>query len=121
MAAMKLYDEINSYYFLKILIIDFDEKIVKYPFSNSDDLMLGYALTIHRSQGSQYPVCIVIMSNHHYSMLEKKLLYTAATRSQKMLVFISSWSAMKRSVENNDVSKRNSFLSFRLRSLLNTV
>ena len=102
----------------KVLIIDFYGQDIKYPFTEVDNLQLAYASTIHRGQGSEFPIVIMILTNHHYSMLQRNLLYTGATRAQKMLVFISSWSALKKSIESESTEKRNSFLAFRIRKLL---
>ena len=101
------------------IIIDFYGRDVRYPFKQVDDIVLAYACTIHKSQGSEFPIVIVIMSSsYHWSMLERNLLYTANTRAKKMVVFMASWHAVKKAVESNNVNRRNTFLAHRIRKLM---
>jgi exodeoxyribonuclease V alpha subunit len=101
------------------IIIDFYGRDIYYPFQEADSLVLAYASTIHKAQGSEHPVVIIVMSaSYHYSMLERNLLYTANTRAKKMVVFLASWYAVKRAVETNNVNQRNTFLAHRIRKLV---
>lgn len=70
------------------LSILFDERIVEYAFDELDELNIAYAVTIHKSQGSEYPVVIIPITTQHFTMLQKNLLYTAITRGKKQVVLI---------------------------------
>src|ERR1019366_2955344 len=107
---IKEFDEIN-----KEIQIDFYGKIVRYPYAETDDLVLAYAATVHKSQGSEFSFVICIMTNHHFPMLQRNLLYTANTRAKKMIVFIAAWNAVKLAVEQCDVNQRFTFLAHRIR------
>lgn len=100
------------------ILIDFYGKTVRYPFSLTDDLVLAYAQTIHKSQGSEFPAVILVLLNHHYTMLERNLLYTAATRAKRMCVYLASEEALRTAVSTNNISKRNTFLSTRIRKAI---
>jgi exodeoxyribonuclease V alpha subunit len=99
----------------KQFLIDFEGVEVVYPFDETDDLVLSYASTIHKSQGSEYKVVIVVLLNEHYMMLKRNLLFTAATRAKQLLLFVSQHSAITRAVQHNEVENRLSLLSMRLR------
>lgn len=68
--------------------VSFDDNIIEYNYENINQLRLAYAISIHKSQGSEYPIVIVPISQTHFSMLDKKILYTAITRAKKSLVII---------------------------------
>lgn len=99
----------------KDLDVEFYGRNVSYPYTELGDLQLAYAQTIHKSQGSEYPVVVVIMGYQHWPMLERNLLYTANTRAKKLCLYIAAKGAIKRAVENNPVHSRNSFLAQRIR------
>ncbi|WP_372369110.1 ATP-dependent RecD-like DNA helicase [Candidatus Uabimicrobium sp. HlEnr_7] len=80
--------------------IAFDHKEVNYEFSELDQLALAYAISIHKSQGSEYPVVIIPVFTQHYIMLQRNLLYTAITRGKKMVVIVGSWRALGIAVRN---------------------
>jgi exodeoxyribonuclease V alpha subunit len=61
---------------------------VKYDFNELDELHLSYAITVHKSQGSEYPVVVLPIHTQHYLMLQRNLLYTAITRSRKLVVLV---------------------------------
>jgi len=101
------------------IVIDFYGRDVRYPFQDVDSLVLAYACTIHKSQGSEFPIVLILMSSsYHWTMLERNLLYTANTRAKKMVVFMATWHAMKKAVETNNVNQRNTFLAHRIRKLV---
>jgi exodeoxyribonuclease V alpha subunit len=100
----------------KQFLIEFDNREVVYPFDEAGALVLSYASTIHKSQGSEYKVVIVVLLNEHYMMLKRNLLYTAATRAKQLLIFVSQHSAIARSVKHNEVENRLSLLKLRLRT-----
>ena len=70
------------------MTIDFDDKLVEYPFDLLDELELAYAITVHKSQGSEYPVVIVPMYSCPPMLMSRNLLYTAVTRARKMVILV---------------------------------
>jgi exodeoxyribonuclease V alpha subunit len=87
------------------LEINFNDKIITYDFLDLDEITLAYAITVHKSQGSEYPCVILPISTAHYIMLQRNLLYTAVTRAAKMMILIGSKQALAMAV-NNKKSKR---------------
>jgi len=98
------------------LLVDFDGMSMSYEQSELDELLLGYCITIHKSQGSEYEVVVILLSSQHYIMLEKNLLYTAVTRAKRLLVLISTDEVIKAAIKRENVLKRNSYLSNRLKN-----
>ena len=80
--------------------IAFDHREVTYEFSELDQLVLAYAISIHKSQGSEYPVVVIPIFTQHYIMLQRNLLYTAITRGKKMVIIVGSWRALGIAVRN---------------------
>jgi exodeoxyribonuclease V alpha subunit len=101
----------------KQFVIDFDGKMVVYPFDEAHHLMPAYATTIHKAQGSEYKAVVAVVLKEHYMMLKRNLLYTATTRAKQLLVFVAQRAALEIAVERNDVEARNSLLALRLRTL----
>lgn len=77
-----------------------DGRSVEYDFSDLDQLALAYAISIHKSQGSEYPAVVIPLLMNHYMMLERKLLYTAVTRAKKLVVLVGSRKAIEIAVRN---------------------
>ncbi len=98
----------------KTLIINFDGNEIEYDISEMDEVMLAYAITIHKSQGSEYKIVIAPFAMQHYSMLQRNLLYTCITRAKKTLILIGSPKALKVTVMNNKSIERNTLLALRL-------
>ncbi|MFQ5738277.1 MAG: ATP-dependent RecD-like DNA helicase [Acidobacteriota bacterium] len=90
----------------KSLVVDFEGGSVEYPVEDVDQLALGYAITIHKSQGSEYPAVVVPILNQHYVMLQRNLLYTAVTRGKKLVVIVGQRKAIARAVRNVRISHR---------------
>jgi len=86
--------------------IDYDGREVTYHVSELDDVILAYAVTIHKSQGSEYPAVIIPLSTQHYVLLRRNLLYTAMTRGKQLVVLLGSPRALKIAVENTIVEPR---------------
>lgn len=98
-----------------IIEILFDEeKRVKYEFSDLEDLKLAYASTVHKSQGSEFPVIIMPMLGIPMQLLSRNLLYTGITRAQKLVVIVGSENILKRMISNDRVLKRHTSLKNRL-------
>jgi len=79
---------------------------VKYDYSDIEELVLAYAITIHKSQGSEYPAVICPITTHHYIMLQRNLIYTAITRAKELVVLIGTKRALAIAVGNNRVQER---------------
>ncbi len=89
--------------------IVFNGKIVQYEFTDLDDITLAYAITVHKSQGSEYPVVVMPVTTAHYIMLQRNLLYTAVTRAAKMMIIIGSKQALGMAVSS--IAKRKRYTS----------
>ena len=99
-----------------VLTVEIDGRGITYAFNEADQLVLAYASTIHKSQGSEYPCVVIVLLAEHQVMLARNLLYTAITRAQKVCILVSNRRAISASVTNNKVTRRNSALALRLRS-----
>jgi exodeoxyribonuclease V alpha subunit len=98
----------------QMLSILFDDRSVQYAPEDTDDLTLAYAITIHKSQGSEYRIVIVPMVTQHRIMLRRTLLYTAMTRARDMLVLLGERAAVSMAVRTLQEQRRNSRLRERL-------
>ena len=97
------------------LTVRFDERRVIYDFGDLDELVPAYAITVHKSQGSEYPCVVAPLLTQHYVMLQRNLIYTAITRAKKLLVMVGSRKALSLAVANNETSRRYSRLGQKLR------
>jgi len=93
------------------LEVEVDEKLVVYERDSWDDLVLAYAVTVHKSQGSEYPAVVIPVSTHHFKMLRRNLLYTAVTRGKRLVVLVGTEKAMRIAVSNGSVEVRDSGLA----------
>ncbi len=100
------------------LYVNFDGALVCYPFGELDELDLCYATTVHKSQGSEYPVVIIPVTTQHFKMLQKNLLYTGLTRGKKLVILIGQKKAINIAVHNASGLKRNSGLLQRLKQAM---
>lgn len=98
------------------LSVDYDGKTVIYDFGELDELSLAYALTIHKSQGSEYPAVVIPLHTQHYMFLQRNLLYTALTRGKKLVVIVGSKKALSMAVRRQDTSRRYTALCQRLQA-----
>ena len=96
------------------LTVTFDGRVVTYPFGELDELVLCYATTIHKSQGSEYPVVVIPISTQHYMMLKRKLIYTGITRGKTLVVLVGQKRALAMAVNGKQVQRRWSKLKERL-------
>lgn len=97
------------------LKVNFDGRLVDYDITELDELVHAYATTIHKSQGSEYPIVVMPVMMNHYVMLQRNLIYTGITRAKKILVIIGTRKALRYAVGNVTVTKRNSLLKERLK------
>lgn len=98
--------------------IIFDGRKIKYKLEELDELNLAYAMTIHKSQGSEFPIVVLSLNCSYGTMLQRNLLYTAVTRAKKALVIVGEKQAISIAISNNESQKRNTKLKDRLRTLL---
>ena len=98
------------------LMVDFDGRQINYDWTECDQLTLAYAITVHKSQGSEFPVVVLPIVTSHYLMLQRNLLYTAITRAKKLCVLVGSQKAIWIAVNNNKVAQRYTALDWRLRA-----
>lgn len=101
----------------QVLSALFDGRRVDYEFDELDELLHAYAVSIHKSQGSEYPAVVVPVLTQHYVMLQRNLLYTAVTRARELVVLVGSKRAVAMAVRNDKIADRNSGLAGRLREL----
>ena len=98
----------------RTLQVMFDGRVIEYDVSELDELVHAYATTIHKAQGSEYPIVVMPILMTHFVMLQRNLLYTGITRAKKVLVLIGSKKALAYAVHNVTVSQRNTKLKERL-------
>lgn len=97
------------------LTVDFDGRAVVYDWSEADQLVLAYAVSVHKAQGSEFPAVVIPLLTQHYLMLQRNLLYTAVTRARRLCVLVGSKRAIAIAVRNNKVAHRFTALDWRLR------
>jgi len=98
----------------KGLAVEIDGRVVEYDTRAADDLRLAYCVTIHKSQGSEYPAVVIVLHSQHYIMLARNLLYTAITRGKQLVVLIGARQAMARAAANDRQALRHGRLRQRL-------
>ena len=96
------------------LEVEYDGRKVVYERSELDEITLAYAVSVHKSQGSEYPVVIVPVVTQHYILLQRNLIYTAITRAKRLAILIGTKKALAIGIKNNKVEKRYTYLSERL-------
>ena len=96
------------------LTVLFDEREVIYDVTELDELTLAYAVTIHKSQGSEYPIVVMPFTMSHFVMLQRNLLYTGVTRAKKILVLVGEKKAVYYAIKNETTTGRNTMLARRL-------
>jgi exodeoxyribonuclease V alpha subunit len=95
--------------------VAFDGRGVPYDFGDLDELSLAYCLTIHKSQGSEYPCVVIPLHTQHFMMLQRNLLYTGVTRGKKLVVLLGSHEAVRIAVQRQDANRRFTALQRRIR------
>ena len=101
----------------KTLSVNFDGNTVEYDVLELDELVLAYAITIHKSQGGEFPAVVMPFSFSHFVMLGRNLLYTAVTRAKKAVVMVGDAKAVSYAARNSDSRKRNTTLAQRLKAM----
>jgi exodeoxyribonuclease V alpha subunit len=97
-----------------VMNVTIDGRVVMYDWLEADELVHAYAISVHKSQGAEYPVVVMPILTQHYMMLQRNLLYTAITRAKKMVVLVGTRKAIAIAVNNNEVARRWSALAWRL-------
>lgn len=102
------------------LAVSFDGRRIEYEFSELDELMLAYAVSIHKYQGSESPCIIIPVHTAHYMMLHRNLLYTGLTRGKKKVILVGTKKAIAMAIQNDEIKQRYTALQTRLRELTKT-
>ena len=97
------------------MVVDFDGRLIPYASSELDEIVLAYAISVHKSQGSEYPAVILPLTTQHYLLLQRNLIYTGITRAKKLMVLIGSKKALGIAIHHNKPRSRYTYLSARLR------
>jgi exodeoxyribonuclease V alpha subunit len=100
------------------LRVRFPEREVEYTIAEANDLQPAFAITVHRSQGGEFPAVVIPLVTQHFMMLQRNLLYTAVTRARKLVVLVGSRRALEMAIDNTSQSERRSALDRRLRERL---
>ena len=99
-----------------ILYVRFQDRVLEYEFSELDELVLAYAMSVHKSQGAEFRAVIMPLTTQHYMMLQRNLLYTAITRARELVVLVGTKQALGMAVNNNRVAERHTTLAPRIRA-----
>lgn len=99
----------------KCLVVRFDDRPVSYEWEELDDIVAAYAISIHKSQGSEYPAVVIPLMAQHYLLLQRNLIYTGVTRGKRLVVLVGETRALAMAVNNNRMLKRHTWLARRLR------
>jgi len=99
------------------LSVNYDERLVDYESEELEDLILAYAISVHKSQGSEYPAVVIPLMPQHHPLLQRNLLYTAITRGKKLVIIVGTRQALDTAIKNDKPGNRLSLLSQRLKSV----
>jgi exodeoxyribonuclease V alpha subunit len=94
--------------------ISFDGRIVAYDYPDLDEIVLAYAVSVHKSQGSEYPAVVIPILTQHYVLLQRNLIYTGVTRGKKLVVIVGTKKALAIGIKNNKTERRYTHLRYRL-------
>lgn len=94
-----------------------DHRLVEYEYSEMDELTLAYAVSVHKSQGSEYPAVIIPLLTQHFILLQRNLIYTAVTRGKKLVVIVGSRKALTMGIKNDHIAERYTNLSNRIKDI----
>ncbi|MDA8324828.1 MAG: ATP-binding domain-containing protein [Nitrospiraceae bacterium] len=96
------------------VVVNYDGKTIRYEYPELDEIVLAYAVSVHKSQGSEYPVVVMPVLTQHYILLQRNLLYTGITRGKRLVVLVGTRKAVAIAIRNNKPQKRNTLLRERL-------
>jgi exodeoxyribonuclease V alpha subunit len=97
------------------IVITYDGNEVTYGFADLDEIVLAYAISIHKSQGSEFPAVVMPILTQHYILLQRNLIYTAVTRGRHLVVMVGTRKALAIGVNNNETQSRFTYLGHRLK------
>lgn len=97
------------------VMVKFEERTVIYDFSELDEIVLAYAITVHKSQGSEYKAVVMPILTQHYIMLQRNLLYTAVTRAKSLFIMVGTKKALALAIKNNKIATRYTSLAERMK------
>lgn len=97
------------------VVISFNDRAIRYDYQDLDEIIPAYAISVHKSQGSEYPAVIMPVLTEHYVMLQRNLIYTAVTRGRKLVILVGTRKALAIGVQNNKTLKRFTMLKKRLK------
>jgi exodeoxyribonuclease V alpha subunit len=97
------------------MVVSYEGRPVVYPFMDLDEIVLAYAVSVHKSQGSEYPAVVLPILTQHYMMLQRNLIYTAVTRGKRLVIVVGSKRALAMGIKNDQVAMRYTRLAERLR------
>jgi len=100
------------------LLVDFDGRLVSYEAGEGEEITLAYAVTVHKSQGSEFPGVVLVLTTQHYLLLQRNLLYTALTRGRRLVVLLGSKKALALAIKNDRPVRRYTDLAGKLRQTL---
>ena len=98
----------------KKVVIQHDNRAVDYAFEEMEEITLAYAVSVHKSQGSEYPAVVIPVTTQHYLLLQRNLIYTAVTRAKQLVVLVGTQRALAMAVKNNASQKRYTRLAHRM-------
>ncbi len=98
-----------------LVFVRYPENSIIYESNEVDELHLAYAMSVHKSQGSEYPVVVMPLTDSHYVMLQRNLLYTAVTRAKERVVLVGTKAALNTALSNDRTKRRYTLLAERLR------
>jgi exodeoxyribonuclease V alpha subunit len=101
----------------QLMIVNFEGRQVEYDFGDLDELALAYVLSIHKSQGSEFPCVVIPLHTQHYMMLQRNLLYTAVTRGKKLVILVGTKKALGMAVHRQDTNRRYTALRKRFQDI----
>jgi len=97
------------------IIVDYDGRHIPYEYSELDEIVMAYAVSVHKSQGSEYPVIVMPILTQHYMLLQRNLLYTGITRGKRLVILVGTKKAVAIAIRNNKPQKRHTLLKERLK------
>jgi len=96
------------------IVVDYDGRHIPYEYSELDEIVMAYAVSVHKSQGSEYPVVVMPILTQHYMLLQRNLLYTGVTRGKKLVILVGTKKAVAIAIKNNKPQERYTLLRERL-------
>ena len=96
------------------IAVNFEGRVLTYEYSELDELELAYAISVHKSQGSEYPAVVIPILTQHYILLQRNLIYTAITRGRDLVVMVGTRKALAIGINNDKTQKRFTYLKHRL-------